>query len=119
MPTRYKSTLDRDDGTKLGRMVVGAASLSLRKGFDQPATCVARIDDVVDTEPLGGAQGADAGPRFVDHLLPPLLGIGCAFVFLPKGDVDCTLDRHRANFRSRPGEAGICGKAAAATHCEV
>src|SRR5260370_13089571 len=109
MPTRYKSPLDRDDGTILGRVIVGAASLSLRKGFDQPAPCVARIDDVVDAEPLGGAQGADAGPSFVDHLLPPLLGIGCAFVFLPKGDVDCTLDRHRADLRARPAAAGIGG----------
>src|ERR1700733_1142168 len=79
---------DRHDGSVLGRMVVGPARLSLGENLDQPATGVAWVDDVVDAEALGGAQGADAGARLVDHLPPALLRIGCALVFLTEGDVD-------------------------------
>src|SRR5580704_914948 len=84
-PQGEVNSSDRDDGSVLRRMVVGPARLGLGKNLDQPAAGVARIDDVVDAEAFGGAQGADAGARLVDHLLPALLRVGRALVFLAEG----------------------------------
>src|SRR5712691_7748259 len=103
-PAAY--ALDRHDRAVLRRVVVGSARRGLSKDLDQPAARVARIDDIVDAEALGGAQGADSGARLIDHLLPTLLRIGCLFVVLAEGDIDRALDRHGADLSGRPGEAG-------------
>src|SRR5690349_22947894 len=60
---------DWRDRAEFGRMIVRAARLRRVEDLRQAAAGVARVDDVVDAESFGRAQGADAGPRLVDHLL--------------------------------------------------
>ena len=52
-------TSDRNDGAEFGRHPVVAARRRTVQDVDQALAGVARIDDVIDAEALGGAQRID------------------------------------------------------------
>src|SRR3546814_2933353 len=75
--------------------------------FDEAAEIgarLARIDDVLDAEGLGGTEGRAVDAQLLLQLLLALLRIGRRFDLAPESDGDTALDRQRAPFRGRPGD---------------